>query len=50
MRYVVNVDSLASEADVLRVLDTEDRYSSWRDDMTRALPLMREVRLAARSR
>jgi hypothetical protein len=48
MRYVVTVDSSASEADVLRVLDTEDRYSSWRDDMT--LPLMREVRLAARSR
>ena len=50
MRYVVTVDSSASEADVMRVLDTADRYSSWRDDMTRALPLTREVRLTARSR
>jgi uncharacterized OsmC-like protein len=44
MRYVVTVTSPASEADVLRVLDTADRYSSWRDDMLRAMPLTREVR------
>ena len=50
MRYVVTVDSSASEAEVLRVLDIADRYSSWRDDMTRALPLTREVRLTARAR
>jgi uncharacterized OsmC-like protein len=45
MRYVVTVRSPAPEADVLRVLDTADRYSSWRDDMVRAVPLTRDVRL-----
>jgi uncharacterized OsmC-like protein len=47
MRYVVSVTSPASEADVLRLLDTADRYSSWRDDMVRAVALRREVRFTA---
>ena len=49
LRYVVTVESSASDADVMRVLDTADRYSSWRDDLTRAVPVSREVRLTAHS-
>lgn len=45
MRYVVSVESSASEQDIMRVLDTADRYSSWRDDLTRAVPVRREIRL-----
>lgn len=45
VRYVVTVESPASETDVLRVLDTADRYSSYRDVFTRALDLRREVRI-----
>jgi uncharacterized OsmC-like protein len=45
MRYVVTVQSPASEAEILRLLDTADRFSSWRDDMMRAMPLTREVRI-----
>lgn len=47
VRYVVTVESPAPEADVLRVLDTADRYSSYRDVFTRALDVRREVRITA---
>ena len=47
VRYLVSVESPASEADVLRVLDTADKYSSYRDVFGRALPLRREVRITA---
>lgn len=50
MRYIVTVESSASEADVMRVLDTADKYSSWRDDITRPVPLSREVRLTSTQR
>lgn len=50
LRYIVTVKSSASQADVMRVLDTADKYSAWRDDITRALPLTREVRLTAPQR
>ena len=50
MRYVVRVESAAPEADVLRVLDTADRYSSYRDDFARAVPLVREVRITTPAR
>jgi uncharacterized OsmC-like protein len=43
MRYIVTVQSSASVEDVLRVLDTADRYSSWRDDVSNGVPLTREV-------
>ena len=46
VRYVVRVVSPASEADVRRVLDTGDRYSSWLDDYRRAVPVTREVHIA----
>ena len=49
LRYVVTVESPASEADVMRLLDTADRYSSWRDDLVRAVPVKREVRIATRT-
>lgn len=47
MRYIVAVESDAAEEDVMRMLDTADRYSSWRDDIVRAVPLRREVRILA---
>ena len=50
MRYVVRVESPAAEADVLRVLDTADKYSSYRDDFSRAIPLVRDVQITARAR
>jgi uncharacterized OsmC-like protein len=43
MRYVVRVASPAPESEVLRLLDTADRFSSWRDDLSRAVPVSREV-------
>jgi uncharacterized OsmC-like protein len=45
LRYVVRVESDAPEADVLRVLDQNDRYSSILDCFSRALPIEREVRI-----
>lgn len=45
MRYVVTVTSPASEEEVRRVIDTADRYSSWRDDLANPVPLSRELRI-----
>ena len=50
MRYIVTVESQSPEQDVLRVLDVADRFSSWRDDLTRSVPVTREVRLSAARR
>jgi uncharacterized OsmC-like protein len=50
MRYTVTIESSASEADILLMLDTADRHSSWRDDMARAVPISREVRVLATKR
>jgi len=50
IRCVVTVESSAAEADVLRVLDTADRHSSWLDDYRRALPVSRQVRITAPQR
>ncbi len=47
VRYIVTVASSASDDDVLRVLDTADRCSSYRDIYSNGLPLRREVRLNA---
>jgi uncharacterized OsmC-like protein len=47
VRYVVTVESDAPEADVLRVLDEGDRYSSILDCFRRALPVEREARISA---
>lgn len=47
VRYLVSVESDASEADVLRVLDEADAHSPYRDVFTRALDVRREVRVAA---
>jgi uncharacterized OsmC-like protein len=46
MRYIVTVTSPASEEDVKRVIDTADRYSSWRDDIANPVPLTRELRIS----
>lgn len=50
MRYTVAVESSASEADVMRVLDTADRCSSYRDIFGNGVPLTRTVRLGAPQR
>ena len=47
IRYVVTVTSASSEEDVLRVLDTADRRSSYRDIFANGMPLTREVRITA---
>ena len=45
IRYVVSVTSSASEADIHKWLDTADRYSSWRDNLAAAVPLVCERRI-----
>jgi hypothetical protein len=47
IRYIVHVVSASPEADVLRVLDTADRCSSYRDMFATGVPLAREVRIAS---
>lgn len=47
MRYVVTVSSTSPQADVMRVLDTADRLSSYSDIFSKGVPLTREVRLSA---
>ena len=47
VRYTVTVTSPASEEDVLRVLDTADRYSPYRDVFARAHDVCRLVRIAS---
>lgn len=43
VRYIVTVDSPASEADVVRVLDTGDKYSPYLDVFARANDVQRIV-------
>jgi uncharacterized OsmC-like protein len=45
VRYTVTVDSPASPADVLRVLDTGDKYSPYRDVFARANDVQRIVHI-----
>ena len=47
VRYIVAVESDASEADVLRVLDEADAHSPYLDIFTRAIDVRRDVRIAA---
>jgi hypothetical protein len=47
LRYIVTVESDAPEADVLRVLDDADRYSSILDAFRRPLPVERDVRISS---
>lgn len=50
IRYVVIVTSSASEDEIRRWLDTADRYSSWRDNIARAVPVERELRVTSTAR
>ena len=43
VRYVITVDSSASREDILRVLDTADKYSPYRDVFARTNDLQRTV-------
>jgi uncharacterized OsmC-like protein len=45
IRYVVSVSSTASREEIDRWLDTADRYSSWRDNLARPIPLVAERRI-----
>jgi uncharacterized OsmC-like protein len=47
MRYIVSVSSPASAEEVARVLDTADRFSSWRDNLANAVPLVCERRITS---
>lgn len=47
IRYVVTVESSATEEDIHRLLDTADRHSPWLDDIRRPVPTKREVRIVA---
>jgi uncharacterized OsmC-like protein len=49
MRYIVRVVSGSPEADVLRVIDTADRCSSYRDIFANGIPLTRSVEIAAQA-
>ena len=50
VRYIVTVASSAPEDDVLRLLDTADTFSSYRDVFGRAHDLRREVRFVSGER
>ena len=50
VRYVVSVSSPASEDDVLKVIDTADKYSSYRDVFARAHDVRRELRITSTTR
>lgn len=45
IRYIVSVSSPASAEAIERWLDTADRYSSWRDNIANAVPLVCERRV-----
>jgi uncharacterized OsmC-like protein len=45
IRYIVSVSSPASAEEIERWLDTADRYSSWRDNIANAVPLVCERRV-----
>ena len=47
VRYVVRVESSAPESDVMRVLDSADRYSSYVDLFANGVPLARDVQISA---
>lgn len=45
IRYIVTVSSPASREEIDRWLDTADRYSSWRDNIANAVPVVSERRV-----
>lgn len=45
IRYIVTVSSPASREEIDRWLDTADRYSSWRDNIANAVPVVCERRV-----
>jgi uncharacterized OsmC-like protein len=47
VRYIVTVGSSAPEADILRLLDTADRHSSYLAVFANPQPVRREVRIVA---
>lgn len=45
IRYIVTVTSPATSEEIARWLDTADRYSSWRDNIANAVPMIAERRI-----
>lgn len=45
IRYIVTVSSPANREEIDRWLDTADRYSSWRDNIANAVPVVCERRV-----
>ena len=50
IRYVVRIESSAPESDVLRVLDTADKCSTFVDVFSNGVPLRREVQISTSAR
>jgi len=50
VRYIVTIESPASEAEVQRLLDHADKHSPLLDDFRRALPIDRQLHITAGSR
>jgi uncharacterized OsmC-like protein len=50
IRYVVTVASPAPAEDIERWLDTADKYSSWRDNIANAVPMVCERRVTQTAR
>jgi uncharacterized OsmC-like protein len=50
IRYVVTVASPAPAEDIERWLDTADKYSSWRDNIANAVPMVCERRVTQTTR
>jgi uncharacterized OsmC-like protein len=48
VRYIVRIESTASEVDIMKVIETSDRHSPYFDNFGRALDLSREVQIATR--
>ncbi|MGH9370792.1 MAG: OsmC family protein [Vicinamibacterales bacterium] len=47
MRYVVTIDAGAPDQDVMQLLETAERYSSYLDDFANSVPVEREVRIVS---
>ena len=50
VRYIVTVSSPASEDEVRRMIETSEKYSSWRDIIANPTPMQRELRITSSAR
>ncbi|NGP88511.1 OsmC family protein [Fodinibius halophilus] len=45
LRYIVHIESPASEDEIMRVIEETDKHSPVLDDFSRAIPIEREVKI-----